>query len=143
MEKHLLRKAIEVMDPSLLPPSVLWRTKEAFSDGVSSQENSWYEIIQSKLDALYSDEEFIDKTRHYTHNPPTTKEQLYYREIFESYYKNRSNVIPAFWMPRYSNATDSSARTLDVYNKKCSLTIETDFSDDLDSDESCGISMDI
>ena len=144
IEKHLLRKSIDVMDPSLLPSSVLWRTKEAFSDGVSSPENSWYEIIQSKLDSVFSEEEFIDKSRHYTHNPPTTKEQLYYREIFESYYKDRGNVIPAFWMPRYSNATDSSARKLEVYKKKSTLTIETDFSSDLDidSDESCGITMD-
>jgi len=144
IEKHLLRKSIDVMDPSLLPSSVLWRTKEAFSDGVSSPENSWYEIIQSKLDSVFSEEEFIDKSRHYTHNPPTTKEQLYYREIFESYYKDRGNVIPAFWMPRYSNATDSSARKLEVYKKKSTLTIETDFSSDLDidSDESCGITVD-
>lgn len=145
MEKHLLRKTIETMDPELLPQPVLWRTKEAFSDGVSSQEKSWYEIIQSKLDTVYSEEEFLQKSNQYTFNPPTTKEQLYYREIFESHYKNRSSVIPAFWMPRYSIATDSSARKLDIYKKKCNLTIETDFSDDLDveSDESCGINMDI
>ena len=145
MEKHLLRKAVETMDPELLPPPVLWRTKEAFSDGVSSQEKSWYEIIQSKLDTVYSEEEFLQKSNQYKFNPPTTKEQLYYREIFESHYKNRSSVIPAFWMPRYSIATDSSARKLDIYKKKCTLTIETDFPDDLDveSDESCGINMDI
>jgi hypothetical protein len=48
-------------------------------------------------------------------------------------------------MPRYSIASDSSARKLDIYKKKCTLTIETDFSDNLDveSDESCGINMDI
>lgn len=151
IEKYLLRKSVEAMDPSLLPSSVLWRTKEAFSDGVSSLENSWYEIIQTKLDSVYSEEELLEKSKHYTVNPPTTKEQLYYREIFESHYKGRGDVIPAFWMPRYSNATDSSARKLDIYRKKQSslkninkLTVETDFSSDVDvdSDESCGINMD-
>ena len=51
-------------------------------------------------------------------NPPSTKEQLYYREIFEEYFPGRGDVIPGFWMPQYSDATDSSARHLDVY-KKC------------------------
>ena len=151
MEKHLLRKSIDVMDPSLLPPSVLWRPKEAFSDGVSSRENSWFEIIQSKLHSVYTEDDFLEKSSQYTLNPPTTKEQLYYREIFESYYKGRGNVIPAFWMPRYSIATDSSARKLDIYKQKQhnfktddKLTIDTDFSGDLgiDSDDSCGITMD-
>jgi asparagine synthase (glutamine-hydrolysing) len=149
MEKHLLRKSIEMMDPTLLPQSVLWRAKEAFSDGVSSQENSWYEIIQSNLDSVYSEEELLEKSSQYVVNPPTTKEQLYYREIFESYYKGRGTVIPAFWMPKYSIATDSSARKLDVYkqkqydsNNQNKLTIDVDFSSDAESDESCGIDMD-
>jgi asparagine synthase (glutamine-hydrolysing) len=149
MEKHLLRKSVEVMDPTLLPHSVLWRTKEAFSDGVSSQENSWYEIIQSNLDSVYSEEELLEKSSQYVVNPPTTKEQLYYREIFESYYKGRGTVIPAFWMPKYSIAMDSSARKLDVYkqkqydsNNQNKLTIDVDFSSDAESDESCGIDMD-
>lgn len=118
IEKYLLRQSVNVMDPSLLPKDVLWRTKEAFSDGVSSQENSWYTIIQTKLDNKYTNEEFIQKCSQYTINPPTTKEQLYYREVFESYYPNQAHVIPAYWMPRYCDATDSSARQLDVYKKK-------------------------
>ena len=118
IEKHLLRKSIEIMDPDLLPPSVLWRTKEAFSDGVSSQDKSWYEIIQSKLDTKYTADEFDEKCNSYKVNPPSTKEQLYYREIFEEYFPGRGDVIPGFWMPQYSDATDSSARHLDVY-KKC------------------------
>ena len=30
----------------LIPTEVLWRTKEAFSDGVSKQTRSWFEVIQ-------------------------------------------------------------------------------------------------
>ena len=118
IEKYLLRQSVNSMDPSLLPSSVLWRTKEAFSDGVSSHENSWYTIIQSKLDKKYSDDEFIQKSKQYIINPPTTKEQLYYREIFETHYPNQAHVIPCFWMPKYCHATDSSARHLDVYKKR-------------------------
>ena len=147
IEKYLLRKSVEVMDPTLLPYSVLWRTKEAFSDGVSSQENSWYEIIQAKLNSVYSEEYLLEKSSQYVVNPPTTKEQLYYREIFESYYTGRGTVIPAFWMPKYSIATDSSARNLEIYKQKHhdKLTIDTDLLSDLgmDSDaESCGIDID-
>ena len=43
-EKYLLRSAFK--DMNLLPKEVLWRTKEAFSDGVSKQTRSWYKIIQ-------------------------------------------------------------------------------------------------
>jgi asparagine synthase (glutamine-hydrolysing) len=109
-EKYLLRKAFEPMN--LLPQTVLWRTKEAFSDGVSPQKKSWYEIIQSHINTLppvtLSEASII-------FNPPTTKEQKYYRYIFEKHYKTYSNVIPYFWMPKFTNATDSSARTLKIY----------------------------
>ena len=45
-EKYLIRKAFEIYCPDLLPKEVLWRKKEAFSDGVSSQKKAWYQIIQ-------------------------------------------------------------------------------------------------
>lgn len=43
MEKALLRDSFENED--LLPLDVLYRKKEAFSDGVSSKEKSWYQIL--------------------------------------------------------------------------------------------------
>ena len=54
MEKYLLRKSFE----GILPKEVLWRRKEAFSDGVSGKERSWYEIIQDLIEEKISDEEF-------------------------------------------------------------------------------------
>ena len=39
-EKYLIREAVDMYDPNLLPKEVLWRTKEAFSDGVSSQKKT-------------------------------------------------------------------------------------------------------
>ena len=53
----------------------------------------------------------------YIHNKPTTLEQLYYRNIFNELFPNCEKTIPYFWMPRFVEATDSSARTLNIYKK--------------------------
>ena len=37
--------------------------------------------------------------------------------VFESCFEKHSYIIPYFWMPNFTNATDASARTLDVYKK--------------------------
>jgi asparagine synthase (glutamine-hydrolysing) len=107
-EKYLFRAAF--LAEGLLPQEVLFRKKEAFSDGVSKHSRSWYQIIQEHVNTLD-----VDVARHYDHNQPTTREQHYYRAIFEKHYPNCAHVIPYFWMPKYVAATDSSARTLDVY----------------------------
>ena len=56
------------------------------------------------------------ETKHITQLLPETLEQFYYRYVFELHYKHCGKVIPYFWMPKYVNAQDSSARTLDIYN---------------------------
>ena len=66
------------------------------------------EEITDNWEALL--EEYKDRV-----NPPTTKEQLYYRALFDIYYPNCGKVIPYFWMPRFVEAKDASARTLEVY----------------------------
>ena len=96
-----------------MPTNIIWRTKEAFSDGVSGNAGSWFEINTNKL----NNKLFLDKNN-ITHNKPITNEQKYYRELYESYYPNTSNVIPYFWMPKFIKANDSSARTLDIYKKR-------------------------
>ena len=55
MEKYLFRKAFI----DYLPDDILWRRKEAFSDGVSCTERSWFQIIKEFVDKKYTDEEFI------------------------------------------------------------------------------------
>lgn len=116
MEKWILRRAFD--DGSTLPPEVLWRRKEAFSDGVSSQEKSWYQEIQERV-VKYMPEEWYEKAqRHYQHLPPQTPEQYYYRYLFEAEFSKTPSqtCVPYFWMPRWSpGATDPSARTLSVY----------------------------
>ena len=39
----------------------------------------------------------------------------YYKEIFDKEFPNCEHIIPYFWMPKYTNATDPSARTLCFY----------------------------
>lgn len=112
MEKKILREAFE--NDNLLPKDVLWRKKEAFSDGVSSNEKSWFTIIQEHLEETITDEEFNKQSSKYIHNKPFTKEALYYRNIFEKYFTNKSNVIPHYWMPnpKWCNVNDPSARII-------------------------------
>ena len=131
MEKYWLRYAFSKSQfsphstlSSLLPDEVLWRKKEAFSDGVSGEQRSLYEILQEycsiavPLDGYKSYEE---RTKHQERmhkvftNVPKTAEQYYYRYIFETFYSGLGHVVPYFWMPKYVDATDASARTLSSY----------------------------
>lgn len=116
IEKYLLRKAFDNTD--YLPKEVLWREKEAFSDGVSSQKESWFTIIQNHIDTLITDKEFQNESIKYTHCTPLTKEAYYYRKIFgELFGEEHNKVIPHFWLPNWSgNITEPSARVLNVYN---------------------------
>ena len=113
-EKNILREAFS--DGLTLPSEVLWRKKEAFSDGVSSLEKSWYEIIQDSLNLpQYWREEVFE------YLPPRTPEMYYYRTEFEKHYKNQERVVSYFWMPKWCpGATDPSARTLNVYSSNSS-----------------------
>ena len=104
IDKHIIRESFK----HILPDEILNRRKEAFSDGVSCKKKSWYEIIQKHT----SDEKMIQCYN----NNPTTPEQSYYRRLFLHYYNNFSHVIPYFWMPKFIDATDASARTLKIYN---------------------------
>lgn len=121
-EKFLVRNAFHTNDPELLPEKILWRTKEAFSDGVSSLQKSWFKIIQEKIlfKIIYNDNLNVELNNLLDNNnlvnKPTTLEQAYYRYLFNKYYKYSDNIIPYFWMPKYSDANDASARTLKTYN---------------------------
>ena len=108
VEKYLLRRAFD--NGETLPSEVLWRKKEAFSDGVSSLEKSWYQIIQEKIVVPADWKEVV-----FNYLPPTTPEMYYYRSIFEKIYGGK-RPIPYFWMPRWCVATDPSARTLTAYS---------------------------
>jgi asparagine synthase (glutamine-hydrolysing) len=110
IEKWILRSAFE--DDMLLPNEVLWRKKEAFSDGVSGPEKSWYEQIQEYVAPVT--QKWTLQTGKYSYLRPKTPEAFYYRELFHTYYGYECQyVIPHMWMPRWSPETsDPSARTI-------------------------------
>ena len=112
--KYLLRHAFE--KDNLLPHSILMREKAAFSDAVG---HSLRDTIQEAANQKYTDQEFEEKRKQYTFNPPFTKESLWYREIFETYYPNQASMIKSFWMPNKDwkgcDVDDPSARVLSNY----------------------------
>ena len=120
-EKYLIRKAFSELMPDLLPKEILWRTKEAFSDGVSSLQKSWFQIIKEKILDMNITEKLTKTILTYNKlnisaNIPETYEQAYYRYLYNKYYIGTDHLIPYFWMPKYVNAKDASARTLKCYN---------------------------
>lgn len=111
IEKYLIRKAFE--KENLLPEEVLWRKKEAFSDGVTSETRSWHKIIEEFVDKKISDNDFKTLQNNFSFNKPLTKEALYYRIIFERTYNKFENIIPYFWMPKWcGDVSDPSAREI-------------------------------
>jgi asparagine synthase (glutamine-hydrolysing) len=135
MEKHLLRLSFSSTyfknnkGESLLPDEILWRKKEAFSDGVSKKTRSLYEIIQEFTNSQIGDLVDMPNTDNFKgmcedsptmdevngHLIPETSEQFYYRYLFELSYKGMGKIVPYFWMPKYVKAKDASARTLAIY----------------------------
>lgn len=113
-EKFLLRYSFSHLN--ILPFNVLWRTKEAFSDGVSSIDNSWYSIIQKHVDDIISDDEFNTYKYSYPHINLFSKEQVYFLKIFLDYFPNHTHILPFYWLPKWSNTLEPSARALNVYN---------------------------
>lgn len=114
-EKFLLRQAFN--DGTTLPYEVLWRRKEAFSDGVSG-EKSWYQLTQEDAAKCVPENWETAAPLQYAHLVPTTAEQYRYRSEFCRHYPDSwaSVNVPEFWMPRWcEGATDPSARTLKHY----------------------------
>lgn len=136
-EKYLLRKSFSEryfcgnFGRNILPDEILWRKKEAFSDGVSSQGRSLFTILQEKIAEKLNIQVNQSQTIHNEEKQSSVEqnnvyfkfhanidtEKKYYKEIFDKEFPNCSHIIPYFWMPKYTNATDPSARTLEVYNE--------------------------
>ena len=96
IEKWLIRHAIQNKYPHLLPSCVLWRVKETFSDSLTTKTSSLYSLL---------------------HQVTGGNEASYYRTKFMNMFSSRTYLIPGYWMPKWSNTTDPSARTLEVYEK--------------------------
>ena len=112
IEKFILREAFSKDD--LLPLDVLWRSKEAFSDGISSKEKSWFQVLQEHINSQVLNEK-----------AEPTREAYYYKQIFIELFGNeRVDILPGYWQPKWidskgtvpSSYVDPSARTLDIYS---------------------------
>jgi asparagine synthase (glutamine-hydrolysing) len=115
-EKYLLRKAFD--GKGIIPDEVLWRPKEAFSDGVSSLKRSWYQIVLDYFGQKYTDEDLEKAKDKFKCNVPYTKESLHYRLKFnEKYADMQASVVPYFWLPKWGNVKEPSARVLSVYKQ--------------------------
>ncbi|MBQ0052444.1 MAG: asparagine synthase B [Treponema sp.] len=89
MEKWILRKAFE----DILPESICWRQKEQFSDGVGY---NWIDTLKKMTEEKVSDAEFARRENRFPVNPPKTKEEYYYREIYSRLFPSDSaaKVVP-------------------------------------------------
>ena len=97
VEKYLLREAMK----GYLPDDVLYRPKEAMSDGVSLRSRSWSSIIQEEAKKI-------------TRLPDgLPAEKKYYKDVFLKSYPGCEHQIPYYWAPKWcGDVADPSARNL-------------------------------
>ena len=86
MEKWVVRKAFEDM----LPPSVAWRQKEQFSDGVGY---SWIDTLKEVVAKEVSDEQLTNAKYKFPLQTPTSKEEYYYRSIFTEHFPSDAAAL--------------------------------------------------
>ena len=103
MEKWILRKAFE----DLLPESIAWRQKEQFSDGVGY---NWIDTLKKMTEEKVSDAEFARRENRFPVNPPKTKEEYYYREIYSRLFPSDS---AARCVPHEAGVARSTAKALE------------------------------
>lgn len=119
MEKWVLRKAFEDM----LPESVAWRQKEQFSDGVGY---SWIDTLKQMVNDEVTDEQMANAQYRFPIQTPTSKEEFYYRTIFEEHFPSDtaalsvpsvpsvacSSPIALEWDESFKNMNDPSGRAV-------------------------------
>jgi len=112
IEKYFLREMVARMKmengKSLLPTEIIWRRKEAMSDGVSVQDDSWFGIIQKYTRSHDPDSELSD----------LQLEKDWYMSLYLSYYAGCKHIIPRYWVPKWIDTEDPSARLLPSYDTK-------------------------
>ena len=124
IEKYHMRKAISVTFPGLIPDEILWRQKEAFSDGISSfKQKSWVDEIKDQADAIITDEQFALEAPKYSPEPKF-KDALFFRRIYNKFYGNiQPGLVSKYWIPMWSGANpDSSARVVGLVDEKQEVT---------------------
>lgn len=119
MEKWVLRKAFE----KYLPESVAWRQKEQFSDGVGY---NWIDTLKELVSNAVTDEQLANAKYKFPLQTPTSKEEFYYRSIFEEFFPSDaaaltvpsvpsvacSTPIALEWDASFKNMNDPSGRAV-------------------------------
>jgi asparagine synthase (glutamine-hydrolysing) len=119
IEKHILREAFE----SYLPESVAWRQKEQFSDGVGY---NWIDTLKEVAAKKISDEQMAQAAKRFPINPPMSKEEYWYRTMFEEHFPSASasQTVPSVpsvacstpaaleWDEAFKNSIDPSGRSV-------------------------------
>lgn len=100
IEKYILRKAFE----DYLPESVVWRQKEQFSDGVGY---NWIDSLRERAEAKISDKQMEHAAERFPINPPMSKEEYWYRTMFEEHFPSASaaRCVPSVPSVACSTAT--------------------------------------
>ena len=114
-EKYIIRHMAKKYN--LLPESIIWRQKNAFSDGISGK-NNWISSLKKYALETFVDIDFLNEMQQYKYLQPETLEQLLYRKLFDSMFFNQEHILPHFWMPRWCDAKDPSASILNVFNNE-------------------------
>jgi len=119
IEKHMLRQAFE----DYLPKSVAWRQKEQFSDGVGY---NWIDTLRVVAESKVSDNQMKHASERFPINPPMSKEEYWYRTIFEGHFPSASaaHTVPSVpsvacstataleWDASFKNRVDPSGRAV-------------------------------
>lgn len=103
IEKYILRKAFE----DYLPESVVWRQKEQFSDGVGY---NWIDSLREMAELKVSDKQMERAAERFPINPPMSKEEYWYRTMFEEHFPS---VSAARCVPSVPSVACSTATALE------------------------------
>jgi asparagine synthase (glutamine-hydrolysing) len=101
MEKWVLRKAFE----EYLPESVAWRQKEQFSDGVGYE---WIDTLKDVVHAEVSDTDMEVAHHRFPVQTPRTKEEYYYRSIFEEHFPSETAALTVPSVPSVACSTPTA-----------------------------------
>lgn len=106
-EKKILREAFV----GYLPDEVLWRQKDGMSDAVGT---NWVDELRKHTERITTEDTFsTTKMMTHGHNPPLTKEEAHYRDLFWMMYGYKNDhLISEIWRPKWTTVTDPSARLL-------------------------------
>ena len=125
IEKYVLRKIFE----EYLPEDVVWRQKEQFSDGVGY---NWIDSLRETAEQKISDKQMARAAERFPVNPPMSKEEYWYRTMFEEHFASVSaaSTVPSEpsvacstavaleWDKAFRNRIDPSGRSVKSIHAK-------------------------